>query len=333
MTVTIKDLAKLTDFSTSTISRVLSNRGYVDENTRRIVEQAIEESGYVYKPVSCKRNEIDMVMLVLGQISNGIYAQNIKGISSVFDAMGIMYVGTWGDKFDAKKLESYMMKAIRGRFKGMILFTPIETPSFVRVMQNCCIPCVSMHRPVETIEMDQVCMDNKAAGRIAVQYLAKRGHKRIAFATVEGGSSVAYRQKGYLDGMRNMGLEVHEDDILCVEHTFEGGVSAGSMIAVAKKDITAVYTPNELIARGVIEGLRRCGKRVPEDISVVATDNTECSILSTPELTTVSCNHYQMGVEAALLFIERHQDPKGLKKQIFLQPELIERGSVRTLEV
>lgn len=332
MAVTVKDLAQMTGFSTSTISRVLSKRGYVDEETRKIVERAVEESGYRYKPTSGKKNSIKMVMLILGELSNEIYAQSIKGISSVFDAHNIMYVGTFGDRFDTEKLEFYMRRAISGRFEGMILFTPIETPTFVRMMQTCSIPCVALNRPVESIEMDQICMDNKAAGRLAVQYLADRGHRRIACVSIEDSSSVAYRTRGYLDGMDKRGLEVREDDILRVEHSYDGGISAGSIIAVSKKDITAIYTPNELLAQGVIEGLRRCGKKVPEDISVIATDNTKISIRNSVPLTTVSCNHYEMGVQAALLFMERQQSPNGKRKQIYLPPEIIERESVRVLD-
>lgn len=332
MAVTIKDLAQMTGFSTSTISRVLSTRGYVDENTRKIVEQAVEESGYVYKPVSSKRNAIKMVMLVIGEISNEVYGQNIKGISSIFDALDVMYVGTYGDRYDAEKMESYIRHAITNRFEGVILFTPIETPSFIRMMQTCSIPCVAMNRPVESVEMDQVCMDNKAAGRLAVQYLAQKGHKRIAYISVDGISSAEYRKRGYVDEMQRLGLEIQDGDIIRADHTFEGGIHAGSLIAVAKKDITAVYTPNEMLARGVIEGLRRCGKKVPEDISIVATDNTQDSEWSTPMLTTVSCNHYQMGVEAALLFLERCKSPNGKKRQIYMLPEIIERESVRPLE-
>ena len=332
MSVTIKDLAKITGFSSSTISRALSNHGYVDETTRAAIQKAVEESGYCYKPSPSKRNSVKMVMIIMGEISNDVYAQNIIGISSVFDTRNIMYVGTYGDRYDTEKLEFYMRRAIASRFEGMILLTPIETPAFIKMMQTCSIPCISMNRPLEMVEMDQVCMDNKAAGRLAVQYLVQKGHRRIAFVSLTGISSAEYREKGYIDGLQKMGLKLCDEDIIQVNHTFEGGIGAGSIIAVSRKDITAVYAPNEMIARGVIEGLRRCGKRVPEDISVMATDNTQDSVLSSPSLTTVSCNHYEMGVQAALLFIERSKNPKKKKKKIFMEPEIIERDSVRSIE-
>lgn len=332
MAVTVKDLARMTNFSTSTISRVLTNRGYVDAATRKIVEQAVKESGYVYHPVSTKRGGTKMVMLVMGEIANEVYAQSIKGISSIFDAQGVMYVGTYAELLDTEKLEFYMRWAISNRFEGLILFSPIETPSFIRMMRNCSIPCVAMNKPMNVVDMDQVCMDNKLAGKLAVEYLARRGHKHIAFVSTNTGSSGEYRRRGYLAGMEEMGLEVRSGDVLIMEHTFESGVSAGSIIAATMPDITAVYTSNILIARGVIEGLCRCGKRVPEDVSIVATDNISEAWRSRPTLTTVSCNFYRMGVEAALLFLERSKDPFGKKRQIFLPPEIIERDSVVSLE-
>ena len=328
MAVTIKDLARMTGFSTSTVSRVLSRRGYTDEQTRKIVEEAVRESGYVYKPVANRRNSIDIVMLIMEQVSNETYTQESTGISSVFDAMDIMHVGAYGERYHSEKLEAYMKRAIKSHFKGMILFSPIETPSFQRIMQNCSIPCVALNRPIDSLEMDTVCMDNKAAGRMAVEYLISRGHRRIVHLAVTVNSSGRHRMRGYLDAMEQAGLPVEENDVVQVDDSYEAGVNAGYLIAVAKTDVTAVYATNELIARGMIEGLRKCGKRVPEDISIISTDNTTMSIISPPHLTTVCCNTYQMGAEAAQLFIERCQNPLGQKKQLFLPPELVERDSV-----
>jgi LacI family transcriptional regulator len=155
MAVTIKDLARITGFSTSTVSRVLSRRGYTDEHTRQIVEQAAREAGYIYKPTSTRRNSIDIVMLIMEQVSNETYTQESTGISSVFDTMDIMHVGAYGERYNTEKLEAYMKRAIKSRFKGMILFSPIETPAFQRIMQNCSIPCVALNRPVDSLEMTQ----------------------------------------------------------------------------------------------------------------------------------------------------------------------------------
>ena len=186
MSVPVKDLAAMTGISTSTISRVLSGRGYVKEETRQIVEAAAKASGYQYKKACAMRNSVKMVMMIMGEVSNDIYAQSIRGIASIFDAHNIMYVGTYGDRYNAEKLEFYMRHAISNHFEGMILFTPIETPSFIRMMKSCSIPCIALNRPLETIEMDEICMDNKAAGRLAVEYLYSKGHTRIAHLTIPG---------------------------------------------------------------------------------------------------------------------------------------------------
>ncbi len=328
MAVTIKDIAMATGISTSTISRVLSGRGYVEENTRKKVEAAIKESGYVYKPVMTKRNSIDMAMIVAGDTGSPVFSENIKGIASIFEALNIPYVGTYGIDFSAETQEKYMMRAIRSRFKGLIILSPIETHAFLKIVHNVSMPCIAMNRPVDQIKMDQICMDNKAAGKMAVDYLVRRGHRKILFVGVVSSASTEYRKLGFLEGMKQNGLTVEESDMMLIKDDYRSATYLGSLLAVTRKDVSAIYTVNETITSGLIYGLKQCGVRVPEDKSIVATDNTQMSIISTPTLTTVGCNHFNMGAEAAKLFVERLNEPKGEKKQMFFKPEIIERESV-----
>ena len=328
MSITIKDIAKKTGISTSTISRVLSQRGYVSEETRRQVEEAVKETGYVYKPNIIKRGSIDMVMVIMGDAGKPVYAENIKGLASVFDVLNINFVNTYGLNYDPNMQENYMMRAIRSHFMGMILMCPIETPTFMKLVNNCSIPCVGINRPLHTVQMDLVCLDNKAAGAMAVDYLVQHGHTRIGYLGVVDSTPSDYRMCGYIEGLKRNGLEYSESDMLIVKDDFNAAVYAGNLFATAKRDITAIYTSNELIAGGLIDGIRQCGLRVPEDISVISTDNTNSSIMITPKLTTVGASHFDMGAEAAKLFIQRLNNPMDEKRKIYFKPKIIERDSV-----
>ncbi len=329
MAVTIRDLAQITGFSTSTVSRVLSGRGYADAKTRAVIEQAVRDTGYEYRPVPTRRGGIDMVMLLLERVDNETYAQESAGISSVFDSKGIMYVGAYSEPSHPEKLEAYMKRAIKNHFKGMILFSPVETPAFRKIMAHCSIPCVALNRPLDTVETDTVCMDNKAAGRLAVEHLIAKGHRRIVHLSLSHVSSGEYRRKGYLEAMNAAALQ---PELLPVEDTYESGVAAGHRIAAEMPEVTAIYAVNEIVARGAMEGLMRHGKRIPEDISLIATDNTLISIISQPHLTTVCCDTRQMGIEAANLFLARCQNPTGPKQHRYLPPVLLERNSVSKAE-
>jgi DNA-binding LacI/PurR family transcriptional regulator len=174
-------------------------------------------------------------------------------------------------------------------------------------------------------------MDNVRAGMMAVEYLVKKGHKRIAHMGVYDNTAGSYRMKGYIRGMQAAGFDVYDSDIIKGENTLASAIYCGSLIAEKKRDISAIYAANETLSIGLIEGIRKCGRRVPEDISIIATDNTHTSLMSNPQLTTVSCDHFKVGTEAAKLFIERCKDPNGKRKRIFFAPEIIERDSVLDL--
>jgi DNA-binding LacI/PurR family transcriptional regulator len=169
--------------------------------------------------------------------------------------------------------------------------------------------------------MDIISMDNYRCGYIATQYL---GGPRNSSACRD-------RMRGYTDCMEDRNIPYEKKDLFYGDLHSQSGISFVEYILSHKIAVTAVYSANDIMALAMIEELLENGIRVPDDVSVVCTDNTEAAFSGKVKLTCVSYDTYQMGKAAGELLIERINNPAAAKKKIMYYPDLIERDSVKIL--
>jgi DNA-binding LacI/PurR family transcriptional regulator len=179
--------------------------------------------------------------------------------------------------------------------------------------------------------------DNFEAARLATAHLIEKGHRRIAFATVAG---MTMSRRAKLDGFHAAAeaaglrastqvldggpLNEYGDAVIA-----EVGRAMAGQIARAAQRPTGIVALNDLMALGLMAGLRESGLNVPNDVSVVGMDGHFLSALSNPALTTV-----QLPVpEMARAMVERAMNPHPdsdteESKKVFAPTQLIERESV-----
>lgn len=137
-----------------------------------------------------------------------------------------------------------------------------------------------------------VAIDDRRGGYLAGEHLLEHGHRKIAFVGPDTAQSgvVAERYGGFCDACRRFGVEHGPADFYECYTIYDHAVAVGRRIARADAGYTAVAAASDLVAFGVIEGLRQEGLRVPEDLSVIGYDDLpECAIC-TPKLTSLSQN-------------------------------------------
>jgi DNA-binding LacI/PurR family transcriptional regulator len=165
----------------------------------------------------------------------------------------------------------------------------------------------------------------------AVEYLAKRGRKRIAFV---GGPSVTEwtdfnnveRYKGYELGLQAVGLEYDPSFVVCSDYTYEGGRQALRQLLRVKPD--AIVAASDRMAIGVLNEAKSAGLRIPEDVAVVGFDDHEFATFSDPALTTVHSPLEEIGSESAKLLIARLKGNQSVhSERIALATKLIQRSS------
>jgi LacI family transcriptional regulator len=184
---------------------------------------------------------------------------------------------------------------------------------------------------VRNFQTNVVDIDNVQAAHMAVSYLIRMGHTRIAYFS--GPSHSLHSEErliGYQNAFSDSHLPVRQDDIHSAGSYIDNGYQQGLHLFSRKNDRpSAVLCYNDLVAIGLINALLELAVRVPEDVSVVGFDNIEFCRYTKVPLTTVDVPAYQIGKSAAEMLIRMISDPSrdGTEK-LMIPTQLVERGSV-----
>lgn len=193
-------------------------------------------------------------------------------------------------------------------------------------------PFVLVDRFFPGRNFDSVCVDDRAAGRMATQFLIHLGHRRIAHIAGPALSTGSLRRRGFLDAMRVGGLSAPAELIEPGGFDIDGGREAMHRLVRAVPRPTAVFAASDPMAIGAVYACREAGLRVPEDVSIVGAGNIEGAHHPNPFLTTIDWPRVELGRSAATLLLDAIAQPGREKSEArIFSPTLLERQSTRPL--
>ncbi|MGV3614045.1 MAG: LacI family DNA-binding transcriptional regulator [Fimbriimonas sp.] len=315
MAITLKDVARLAGTSSAAVSATLNGTlgksTRVGPETRKRILAAGAELGYVSnaiaKSLATGRTGVIGFMLpysssfvehdpFLTNVMNGILAEAVRQRYNV-----MLYTAT------SEEEGACAATMVDSRVDGVILvIPPPDSPIFANCAQRE-IPVVSVLRHATSPDECVVNSNDYEGGRLATQHLIDLGHRRIAHISGnEAVTTTAARRQGYLDALKDAGIE--PDPRLLVHGGFsrEGGAAATQQLLTLRSGRpTALFCANDLCAHGAMQYAQGKGVRVPEHLAVVGYDDTWYSTMTQPPLTTVSMAVETMGVQAARLLIAK----------------------------
>lgn len=303
--MTIKDIARLSGVSITTVSRVLNNRPDVSAESRRKVEAVIESTNYV--PNNSARDLVrtgsNNIGLVVRGVSNPFYTDIIRAIErAVTDAGYTLVMQQIGS--DKNEISHGAMMQREKRLRGIIFlggrfdYTPEKVASITVPFVSCSYTNHYGTLPKESYS--SVSIADEATAYEAVRYLIEKGHKRIAalITATDDRSISQLRYEGYVKALRDHGLD--SGGVICTEsYDIRGAYEAVERtLQNGHGDFTALFAISDNTAIGAMRALRDAGRRVPEDCSVIAIDGLELSAYVEPPLTTLCQPMEQMGRES-----------------------------------
>jgi DNA-binding LacI/PurR family transcriptional regulator len=333
--VTIKDLAKYASVSPATVSRVLNNSGYVSEETRLRVEQAIAELGYQpdARARGLRGKPSHLVALIIPDILNVFYTPLSRAIEQSLKEHGYtMLLGVTDDSGDL--YVQYLQSFWESRVDGIIYVPPVtgEYSAHTRRLVAQGMPIVEVNRQQEVDLLDGVVADNFRGSYQATEYLINLGHERIAF--IVGSPEITTgknRVKGFHQAMMDAGLEVDPELVRIGVFSKEFGIQATEELLELSPRPTAIFATSNRILVGTMTALTAHEIRVPDEISVIAFDDSEWLSFWQPPITTVDIAVEEMAMLAVQLLLrwirEGHPPPK--PRTYSLSTMLIERKSCK----
>lgn len=337
MTPSIKDVARLSKTSISTVSNALNGSRNVSPELRERVLRAAAELGYTVNPIArnLKSGRSDVIAVIIADINCIFFAPLLKGIERVLRDAG--YAITICDANFSQQRVADSIRQMRMQRANGVIVSGVSGPQLVDFYKKYVAegdmrltPVVNVEDDLSAIGIDSVFIDNYAAAYQATSHLIELGCKRILHITGQSGVCLS-RRRGYLDALSAHGLEA--DEKLICEGTMMpvSGFEAAQALLRRGVRIDGVFAANDQMAVGALRALSSAGLDVPEAVKVVGFDNTFISSIVDPALTTVSVPNYGMGKQAAKLLLERIGDPDPGARTVKMDYELvIRRSTVRT---
>ncbi|PRY76379.1 LacI family repressor for deo operon, udp, cdd, tsx, nupC, and nupG [Yoonia maritima] len=326
---TIEDVARLAEVSIATVSRAISKPEKVAESTRKKVNAAIARTGYTANAMAqnLRRQRSHMVLVLAESISDPNFPGILTGLEKVANARGygVLIGNTDGD---VALEEKYLRFLSAGTADGLILLTGhLPVAGWPEQSKSLIPPAVAAATPVQHDNISYVCTDDRAAARIATEYLMSLGHKRIVYVAGPKGNVLSERRlQGYCDALSQ------SSEPMSIWKIDGDGTSLGGRAAVERLFIrdtlpTAFFCFNDNTAIGVIGALQDRGYDVPGDMSVVGFDDIPFASNITPALTTIRQPRSQIGEHAMTALLDRLAQPNAPTEGKELHGDLIVRSS------
>lgn len=330
----IREVAKRAGVSLGTVSNVLNRPEIVAEETRRKVQQAIEEIGFVPNGSArqLRAGRSQHIGLVVLDVANPFFTEVARGVEDTVSQAG--YVVILCNSDDSFEKESHYLQVLEEQRAQGVLITPVQNDAgYLQRLRQRGIAVVLLDRPSRIKDLCSVAVDDVRGGEIAAMHLLEQGHQRLAF--VHGPLSIrqcADRRRGVLRALKTQGLDPATAlvDIATPAQNASAGEASIEQLLEASIKPTAAFCANDLLALGVMRALLKRGLRIPEDMALVGYDDIEfASVLATP-LTSIRQPKYELGHAAAELLIDEVNHATTHQHQhIIYQPELIVRASSR----
>ncbi len=323
MMITIADVAKHAGVSKMTVSRVINNSGYISQETRARVEQAIKDLGYIPNALarSLRFKQTRTIALIVTDITNPFFTTVARGVEDQASEQGFSVIFCNTDESPEEETQ-YVNVLLQKQVDGLLLVPTGGASEIVTFLNNYTVPFVLLDRRVPGVEVDVVRSDSEQAAYDGIQHLLQLGHTRIA--ALCGSSSITSSQEratGYRRAMIDAGLTREaEKRVYFTSFTVSGGYDAARQALAEATRPTAFFAANNFIAIGAMRMLKEAGLQVPQDMSMISFDDLPAAILIDPFLTVIEQRAYEMGRQATALLLDRLHDRGPDEPQEILLP-------------
>jgi LacI family transcriptional regulator, sucrose operon repressor len=323
---TIRDVAEKAGVTVTTVSRVLNNRGYISEKTRRKVYEAMKELNYQPNELarSLYRRKSYLIGLLIPSVSHPFFAE-LTSYIEYYAYQNDYKILLCNSLQDVEKEKGYINMLKRHQVDGIIIGShTLKTEQYLNVN----LPIVAIDRYFSE-KIPYVASDNYNGGVLATKLLIQNGCRKIAH--ISGplilNTPANNRYKAFMDVVKEHNIEnVVVETKLNVFDTDEYKKLIIKLFT-DHPDIDGVFASSDLIAATIINAAREIGKEVPKDLKIVGYDDISIAKTIVPPLTTIRQPIEEMAKKTIEIILDQI-DGKEVNIENVLPITLVERESV-----
>lgn len=335
--VTIRDIAQATGVSATTVSNVIHGKdNRVSAETIQKINTAIKQLGYV--PNMSARSLVSSSSKVIGFVNHAVSRRTTNFMEDPFHSsiVGEIEAALSENGYylmlrtveTAEELVTFLQNwNVDGLF-----FTGIFKDKFFDSVAGLNIPIVFIDSYVRTPQFCNVGLEDFTGSYNATRHLIEKGHRHIGFASpnIKDGGVLQERFLGYKAALAEASIPFDKSIVFQQEMDIASCKIVSDEIT-KHREITGLVVTADLMAAGIMTGLRENGLRIPNDISIVGFDDINIAQLVTPPLTTIRQDMILKGRLAADFMLQRLSGTPLDTMEVTLPTKLIERNSVKAL--
>lgn len=341
--ITLKEIAAQCNVSIATVSNILNGKDKVSKETKEKVLNLIKETGYKpnYMARGLRANKTRTIGLLIDDLTEFSSPPIVDGIMTYLEENNyksilenLRFYSKWG--YDWYQNEAYK-EAVYNAFQE---FSAIKVDGIIYVSgherniniipENFSIPTIISYAFSDSQNISSVMIDDVDAAYKLTEHLIKNGHSKIA--AIKGEDHNIHTEKrlqGYIKALEDYGIEVKQELICNGNWRANSGYEICQNLLASKKEFTAIFCFNDLMAAGVYRSLAENNLKAGKDLSVVGFDNRTISRELIPPLTTMEIPLVEIGKATARELLNQMNSKEETNKQeIYIKCNLIERDSV-----
>ena len=334
---TIKDLARELGVAPSTISRALKDSPEININTKKRVRELAEKLNYVPDSIalSLRNQRTNSIGILLPEFVHFFFSTVVSGIEDVAYAQGYQVFVTQSNE-NYKKEVVDCMGLQNTRADGFLICISKETRNFdhIQAMMDKGFPIVFFDRHIPSIDCSLVKVNDQKGGYLAGKHLVEQGCKRIAY--IGGPQSlvdIQQRKTGLVQAIKEAGLKFDRELEIEVDYPVNNPEKVSKLkklLIEGKPD--GIFVHNDMVAIELLEIAKKNNIDVPNDVKIIGFSNWFFTKHTSPTLSTIEQNGFEIGRRAAQLLLEEikhNEQEKGFiePQRIELDPQLIMRES------
>lgn len=322
---TLKDVARVTGLTVGTVSRVLNNRGYISEKTRKKVYQAMKDLNYRPNEMarSLSKQKNNTIGVIVPHIVHPYFAKVISSLETAAYEHKYKLL-LFNSKGKEDREEEYIEMCRSNRVAGVVLCSStFHTEKF----RNLGFPVVTLERSIDEAAAGIEC-DNYRGGILATEHLIERGCKCLLHigGVAQNEMPADQRNLAFEEVCRKNGVEFYSTNL---EKALYDDLDYYQLIRRILREhpqIDGVFASSDLIAAQVLQVCREKGVEVPSQVKVVGFDDVNVAALTTPTITTIHQPVKEMA-QAAISAVVRIEEGEAVPVRSVFPVTLVQRES------
>lgn len=293
----IKDIARMANVSSSTVSRALQNSPLISHRTAERIQHIAKESGYRVSAIArgLVTQRTKSIGVVVTTIADPFVSEVVNGLEDCGNDHGYS-IFLANSNADPDRETRVVHSFSERRVEGIVVTSSRVGARYLPLLSEMRIPIVLVNNQHPGEFVNSVLIENVKGSAEVTNHLIQLGHRRIAYLGDRFGfQSDMERFAGYREALERAGFPFLPELVVHGDGKCEGGMTGTEALLRLPEPPTAIVCYNDMTALGALRQLHLKKLRVPEDVSLVGFDDLFIASYTQPPLTTLRQPRRMMG--------------------------------------